>query len=128
MKKIYFVILKIFRFSVFWMNPQTSKSVTISLKLQHIRSQTFDCLFRILASAKMKFVGRLIQLIVIISDLFLALLWKIETNCRSFYEFDKMTVKCDQLVFCECLLLLLVSMHSFETGQTHCNWFFDLLR
>ena len=48
----YFENVKIF---MLLMNPETSKSVTSSQTLLHIRSYTYECFFRILVSLNMKF-------------------------------------------------------------------------
>ena len=74
------------------MNPQILKPVTSSQALLHIKSYSFDCLFRILRSIKMKFGQILVQLMTNIFSLFLTLLWRLETSPKSFYGFSEMTI------------------------------------
>ena len=47
----------------------------------------FDGIFRILGSIKMKFGQILVQIVKIIFNLCLAVLWRLETISRPFYDF-----------------------------------------
>ena len=48
---------------------------------------------------KMKFGQVIVQLMTNMSDLFVALLGKLKTSYRLFYDFDKMALVCDVVFF-----------------------------
>ena len=73
-------------------NPQTSKSVTSAWTVLRIRSDTYNCFFRVLGSISMKLGQILLQYMTDISNLFLVLLWGLGASCRPFNDFIKMTV------------------------------------
>ena len=57
-----------------------------------IRGYNFNCFFRILVCIKIKFDQVLVQLIANISNLFLSLLWRMETSSKPFWKFGKLTI------------------------------------
>ena len=80
-----------------------------SKTLLHIRHYIFFCLFRILNSTKMKFGRILISATYDISNLFSALLLRLETSSRPFDDFHKMAI-CDLLIFSRWYLLFLIAL------------------
>ena len=61
-----------------------------------------------------------VQVMKNIFKLFLPLWRRLETSSRTFYNFDKTTVKCDLKTFSRwCLLFLVVSLHTFSTVKNH---------
>ena len=111
--KIRFV-LKTFTF-LFFMHPQTSKSVTSLQILPHIRSYTFINFFKSLRIIKMKFDQILVQLMTNISNSFSALLPTLETSSRPSHDFHKIAVQCNLLISSGWRLLFLIAfVHTFQ--------------
>ena len=55
--------------------------------------------FLILSTIKVKFGQILVHLITIISNMFLAQCWRLETSFRPFYDFNETTIKWDLAIF-----------------------------
>ena len=69
------------------MSAQTSKSMTTSKTLMHIKSFTFHYFCRALGINETKFDLITVQIMKIIWKL-----WKLESSSRSFCVFDKMAI------------------------------------
>ena len=80
-----------------------------------IRSYNFMYFFRVLDSIKINFGQILVQLLTNILNLFLALLWILESSSRTFYYFHKMVIYCHLLnIFSgRFLILLIITINGF---------------
>ena len=107
---------------MFYLMPLFQKRFRLHFRW-HFQSYTFHCFFRILGSIKIKFVQKIVQLMTNNPNLFLALLWTLETSSRPFNDFDKMVVFCDLLMLSRwCLVFLIVSVHTFKRGKLKRTW------
>lgn len=97
-------------------NPETSKLPTSAQALLHSRSYIF--FLQILGTIEMIF-KEFKQLIANISKLVLFLLWGLESSFGLFFDFDKIAMECDLLVFSEGVLFLIVSVYAFKSVKNH---------
>ena len=111
------------RYLMFLVTAQTSNSLMSSRTWLHIRSYTFNYLFRILWSIKIIFGLIFDQYMTNISTLFSAL-WENSAHPQAFYDFDKIAIQCN-LLNLRCLLLFSChsTLHEKSKKQTHDNWF-----
>ena len=80
---------------------------------------SFYYFVRILGTIKTKLVRNYCS----ISNLFLALLWRLEACWKPFLNFNKMTILCNPLVFSKWCLLVLIFSKTVKKQETRHNWF-----
>ena len=109
-------VLKIFRFVCFqwihklqhlWHHPRHSCTLEVPFSILS---------FRILGIISMTFDQKLVHLMTNISNLCLALLWRLETSFRFFYDFDKIAIKCNMFILSRWYLIF------FKQNMLHEVW------
>ena len=126
-KKNFVLFSRYVDFSVLW-NPQILKSVTSSQALLYNGNYTYAYFFWIPSTVKIKF-GQ-IQVCCMTNTLimFLAYCWRLETSCRPFYGFIKMTIQQDLIIFNSWHLPFLIVAYSlFQKNETLDSWHYWLL-
>ena len=110
---------------VFLWNLQISKFVTSSKVLLDNASYTYAYFFWILSPTKMKF-GQI--LVCCMTNIFLAECWRLETSSRLFYDFVKMTIQQDLVIFYGWHIPFLIALYSpFQKNETLESWHIWLL-
>ena len=100
-----------------------SRSVTSSYALLDNGNYTYAYFFWILSTIKMKFGQVLVCCMTNISNIFLAECWRLETSCRLFYDFIKMTIQQDLAIFNGWHIPFLIVLHSpFQKNETLESW------
>ena len=88
-----------------------SRNFKICQVIININPYTFDYFFRVPVSIKINIGHILVKFMTNISNLFLPQLWRLETSSRPFYNFDKIAVQCDLLIFDWCCLSKRIKIH-----------------
>ena len=111
-----------------FMKPRVSKLVTSSKVLLHNASYTSAYFFWTLRSIKMKFGQILVCCVTDISNMFLAEWWRLKTSSRLYYDFIKMTIQQDLVIFNGCHILFSIVLYSpFQKNETLGSWHIWLL-
>ena len=116
------------RIFVFLWNPQISKFATSSYALLHNASYTYSYFFWILNPIKMKFGQIPVCCKTNLSNMFLTECWSLETSSRFFYDFIKMTIEQDLVIFNGWHIPFLIVIYSpFQKNETLESWHIWLL-
>ena len=108
---------------LFLWNPQISKFVTSSWALLLNSSYTYADFFWVLSSIKMKFGQILLYCMTSISNIFSDQYWRLETSCRLFCDFIKMTIQQDLIIFNGWHIPFLIALYlTFQRNETLESW------
>ena len=112
--------IKIF---VYLWNLQIVKFVTSSEVLLHNASYTYAYFFWILIPIKMIFRQILVCCMTNISNMFLAECWRLKTSSRFFYDFIKMTIQQDVVIFNGWHIPFLIGLYSsYQIAKLKRTW------
>ena len=115
-------------FFVFLWNLQISKFVTSSQVLLRNANYTYAYFFWILSPIKIKFGEILVCCMTEISNIFLAECWRLETSSRLFYDFIKITIQQDLVIFNGWHIPFLIVLYSpLQKHETLESWHIWLL-